>query len=39
MEKYIPPFNITPEILSRATIISEKIKELDCFTNLKKNLI
>lgn len=36
MEKYIPPFNITSEILSRATIISEKITELDCFTNLNK---
>lgn len=36
MEKYIPPFNITPEILSKATIISEKITKLDDFTNLNK---
>lgn len=36
MEKYVPPFNITPEILTKATIISEKITKLDSFTNLNK---
>ena len=36
MKKYVPPFNITPEILSKATIISEKIAKLDKFTNLNK---
>lgn len=36
MEKYVPPFDITPEILSKATIISEKITKLDNFTNLNK---
>ena len=36
MEEYIPPFNITPEILAKSTIISEKITKLDNFTNLNK---
>ena len=29
MSKYIPPFDITPEMLSRATIITEKLTRLD----------
>lgn len=36
MEKYVPLFDITPEILSKATIISEKITKLDNFSNLNK---
>ena len=36
MEKYIPPFDITPEILSKSTIISEKIAKLDNYSNLNK---
>lgn len=36
MEKYTPPFDITPEILSKATIISEKITKFDNFANLNK---
>lgn len=36
MKKYVPPFDITPEILSKATIISEKITKLDNFSNLNK---
>lgn len=36
MEKYVPPFDITPEILTKATIITEKLTKLDNFTNLNK---
>ncbi len=36
MKKYTPPFDITPEMLSKATIISEKITKLDSFSNLNK---
>lgn len=35
MEKYIPPFDITPEMLSRATVITEKLTRLD-YSNLNK---
>jgi len=33
MENYIPPFDITPEMLKRATIITEKLTRLD-YSNL-----
>lgn len=36
MEKYNPPFDITPEILGKATEIAGKIGKLDNFTNLNK---
>lgn len=36
MEQYIPPFEITKEILSKATRISEKITKLENVTNLNK---
>lgn len=36
MEKYVPLFDITPEMLSKATIIAEKITKLDDFSNLNK---
>ncbi len=36
MEEYTPPFEITSEILLKATTISEKITKLDNFTNLNK---
>lgn len=36
MNSYVPPFDITPEILAKATLISEKITKLDHFTNLDK---
>ncbi len=35
MEKYIPPFDITPEMLSRATTITEKLTRL-AYSNLNK---
>ena len=36
MEKYVPPFDITPEILTKSTIISEKNAKLDNYSNLNK---
>ena len=36
MPNYIPPFDITPEILSRSTTISEKIVKLDNYSNFNK---
>ena len=36
MKKYIPPFEMTAEILTKAAIISEKITKLDNFSNLNK---
>ena len=36
MEKYVPPFEITAKMLTKATTISEKITKLDNFSNLNK---
>lgn len=36
MKKYTPPFDITQEILLKATSITEKITKLDSFSNLNK---
>ena len=36
MEKYVPPFDITPEMLKRVADISEKVTKLDNFSNLNK---
>lgn len=36
MEKYIPPFAITQEILKRVANIAEKVTKLDNFSNLNK---
>jgi Fic family protein len=36
MEKYIPPFEITQEMLMKVSDISEKIGKLDNFSNLNK---
>ncbi len=36
MEKYVPPFEITPEMLKRVADISEKVTKLDNFSNLNK---
>ena len=36
MTKYVLPFDITPEILTKSTIISEKIAKLDNYNNLNK---
>ncbi len=36
MKKYTPPFEITQEMLSRVSNISEKITKLDNFSNLNK---
>lgn len=36
MEKYIPPFEITHEMLMKVSDISEKIAKLDDFSNLNK---
>ena len=36
MDKYIPPFEISNEMLKKVSDIMEKIGKLDSFTNLDK---